>query len=70
MVHTRILSSLFGGPFGLIISKETEPRSGKTIACKIGGWEDRAPMTIWMDGRPQASKNAPHERSGAMDRNC
>ncbi len=62
MFYTQ--TQLFGGPFGLIISKETEPASGKTIAWKIGGWEDRAPMTIWMDGRPQASQNAPHERSG------
>ena len=57
-------TQLFGGPFGLIISKETESGSGKTIAWKIGGWEDRAPMTIWVDGRPPASKYAPHDRSG------
>jgi len=61
MFYTQ--TQLFGGPFGLMISKETEPGGG-TIAWKIGGWEDRAPMTIWMDGRPQSSKNSPHERSG------
>lgn len=57
-------TQIFGGPFGLRISKQTDPASGKTIAWKIGGWEDRAPMTIWVDGRPQPSKNAPHDRSG------
>lgn len=57
-------TQLFGGPFGLIISKETDPAIGKILAWKIGGWEDRAPMTIWVDGRPQASKYAPHDRTG------
>jgi len=57
-------TQLFGGPFGLMISKEMDPATGKIIAWKIGGWEDRAPMTIWVDGRPQASKYAPHDRTG------
>jgi hypothetical protein len=57
-------AQIFEGPFGLIISKETDPKSGKIIAWKIGGWEDRAPMTIWVDGRPQPSKYAPHDRTG------
>ena len=52
------------GPFGLKIWNETEPVSGTTIAWKIGAWEDRAATTIWMDGRPHPSKNAPHERGG------
>ena len=30
----------------------------------IGAWEDRADMTIWMDGRPHPSKNAPHVQTG------
>jgi hypothetical protein len=29
-----------------------------------GGWEDRAPTTIWMDGRPHPSKYAPHPKGG------
>jgi len=54
---------LFAGPFGLRLTKETAP-DGKTIAWKLAGWEDRPPMTIWMDGRPHPSLNAPHERTG------
>jgi hypothetical protein len=56
-------SQIFGGPFGLKISKETGP-DGKIVAWKLAGWEDRAPMTIWVDGRPQVSKYAPHDRTG------
>jgi hypothetical protein len=52
------------GPFGLKIWNETDPISGETIAWKIGAWEDRATTTIWMDGRPHPSVNAPHERGG------
>ncbi len=52
------------GPFGMRIWNETEPRNGGTVAWVIGGWEDMAPLTIWMDGRPQPSKNGPHEMSG------
>jgi hypothetical protein len=52
------------GPFGLKIWNETDPISGETIAWKIGAWEDRAATTIWMDGRPHPSANAPHERGG------
>jgi hypothetical protein len=52
------------GPFGLKIWNETEPRNGSTLAWKIGPWEDRAAITIWMDGRPHPSPNAPHEPGG------
>jgi len=52
------------GPFGLKIWNETEPRNGTTIAWKIGPWEDRAAITIWMDGRPHPSRNAPHDPGG------
>jgi hypothetical protein len=52
------------GPFGIKMWNETDPVSGETIAWKIGAWEDRAPTTIWMDGRPRPSQNAPHEREG------
>ncbi len=48
------------GPFGLKIWSETEPIKGATISFTIGGWEDRAPITIWMDGRPHPSKYAEH----------
>jgi hypothetical protein len=52
------------GPFGLKIWNESEPTTGNTVAWKIGAWEDRAATTIWMDGRPHPSANAPHERGG------
>jgi hypothetical protein len=56
-------TQLFAGPFGLKISKETAA-DGKVVAWKLAGWEDRAPMTIWVDGRPQPSVNAPHDKTG------
>ena len=52
------------GPFGMKIWNETDPVSGETIAWKVGAWEDRAPLVIWMDGRPHPSANAPHEQTG------
>src|SRR5262245_59453422 len=55
---------LVQGPFGLNISSETDPVKGTVISWTIGAWEDRAPLVIWMDGRPQPSKYAEHTRSG------
>ena len=52
------------GPFGLRIWSDTEPVKGATISYTIGAWEDRAPMTIWMDGRPHPSQYAEHTRGG------
>ena len=52
------------GPFGLKIWSDTEPVKGATISWTIGAWEDRAPMTIWMDGRPHPSAYAEHTRGG------
>jgi hypothetical protein len=52
------------GPFGIQISNETDPISGATIAWKISGWDDRSPITVWMDGRPRPSENALHEMGG------
>jgi len=52
------------GTFGLKMWNETDPVTGKTIAWVVGAWEDRAAMTIWMDGRPHPSKNAPHSQAG------
>jgi len=52
------------GPFGLKIWSDTEPVKGGTISFTIGAWEDRAPITIWMDGRPHPSKYAEHMREG------
>jgi hypothetical protein len=52
------------GPFGLKIWNETEPAKGTIISYTIGAWEDKAPMVIWMDGRPHPSPYAEHTRSG------
>jgi hypothetical protein len=52
------------GPFSLKIWSENDPLTGKIQAWVLGGWETRAPMTIWMDGRPHPSKNAPHDQTG------
>jgi hypothetical protein len=52
------------GPFGLKIWSDTEPVKGSTISFTIGAWEDRAPITIWMDGRPHPSQYAEHTRGG------
>jgi hypothetical protein len=52
------------GPFSLRIWPQPDPITGQPIAWVIGSWETRAPMTIWMDGRPHPSKDAPHEQTG------
>jgi hypothetical protein len=52
------------GPFGLKIWEERDAATGATIAWKIGAWEDRGEMTIWMDGRPRPSAFAPHDHEG------
>jgi len=52
------------GPFGLKVWSDTEPVKGTTISYTIGAWEDRAPMTLWMDGRPHPSGYAEHTRGG------
>lgn len=57
-------SYLMLGPFGLKIWNESDPHTNATVAWHIGGWEDRAPMTIWMDGRAAPSQYAAHEMAG------
>jgi len=52
------------GTFGLKMWNDPDPLTGKTLAWVIAAWEDRAPLTIWMDGRPHPSKNAPHSQEG------
>jgi hypothetical protein len=54
-------------PFGfapLPMWRETEYRTGSTVAWMIGGWLDVVPTVIWMDGRPHPSKYAPHNKTG------
>ena len=55
---------LVQGPFGLKIWSDTDPVKGNVISYTIGAWEDRAPLTIWMDGRPHPSQYAEHTRGG------
>jgi hypothetical protein len=52
------------GPFGLKIWSDSDPVKGNVISYTIGAWEDRAPLTIWMDGRPHPSQYAEHTRGG------
>jgi hypothetical protein len=52
------------GPFGLKIWSDSDPIKGNVISYTIGAWEDRAPLTIWMDGRPHPSQYAEHTRGG------
>jgi hypothetical protein len=55
---------LVQGPFGLKIWSDTDPIKGNVISYTIGAWEDRAPLTIWMDGRRHPSQYAEHTRAG------
>ena len=52
------------GPQNLRITSEVDPISGRVVAWRFSGTVDRAPHTIWMDGRPHPSKNALHTAGG------
>jgi hypothetical protein len=52
------------GPQNLRIAADLDPISGRVVAWRFSGTVDRAPHTIWMDGRPHPSKNAPHTAGG------
>jgi hypothetical protein len=52
------------GPQNLQISSEADPISGRVVAWKMTGAIDRAPRTIWMDGRPHPSPFAVHTPAG------
>jgi hypothetical protein len=52
------------GPFPLQISLEQDPITQRLLAWKIAGWGDRDVTMIWMDGRPQPSRYAPHSHGG------
>jgi hypothetical protein len=52
------------GPFGLKIWSDTDPVKGGVLSYTIGAWEDRAAMTIWMDGRTHPSPFSEHTRGG------
>jgi len=55
---------LMMGPFGFKMWTENEPINGQTIAWHLSGTNDRAPLTIWVDGRPDDSKYAIHPIGG------
>jgi len=52
------------GPFGLKLWSESEPVNGRVIAWNMSGAVDKTPRTIWMDGRPHPSEDAPHTFAG------
>ena len=52
------------GPFGIKMWTESDAATDKVIAWKMSGPSDLAVMTIWMDGRPHPSENAPHPFEG------
>ena len=53
------------GPQNLRIEQELDPISGaRGRAGSMSGTVDRPPHTIWMDGRPHPSTNAPHTPGG------
>jgi hypothetical protein len=52
------------GPFSLRMWPQSDPLTGRVNAWIVGSWETRAPMIIWVDGRPHPSKNAPHDQTG------
>jgi hypothetical protein len=52
------------GPQNLRIVSDIDPISGRVVAWRFSGTVDRAPHTIWMDGRPHPSKYAPHTAGG------
>lgn len=52
------------GPFGLHMWNEFDPVTGRLVAWKIGAWVDKDIQTIWMDGRPHPSPNAPRTYGG------
>ena len=47
------------GPFSLRMWAVPDPITGKVQAWIVGAWETRAPMTIWMDGRPHPARMHP-----------
>jgi hypothetical protein len=52
------------GPFGLKITNDIDPVNASLLSVRIEPWNDMAPITIWMDGRPHPSEYAPHEVTG------
>jgi len=56
---------LLFAPHPIVIERVNDPVTGDIQAWRISaGGSDRAPITIWMDGRPHPSPNAPRSFSG------
>jgi hypothetical protein len=56
---------LLFAPHNIMIERVNDPVTGDIQAWRISaGGSDRAPITIWMDGRPHPSALAPHQFSG------
>jgi hypothetical protein len=52
-------------PHSIVIERVDDPVTGDVLAWKISaGGSDRAPIPIWMDGRPHPSEYEPHTFSG------
>jgi hypothetical protein len=52
-------------PHNIMIERVDDPVTGEILAWKISaGGSDRAPIPIWMDGRPHPSDNDAHTFSG------
>ena len=52
------------GPFGLVVTSQTDPTTKQLVSFTIAAWEDWTGLTIWMDGRPRPSEHALHMQSG------
>jgi hypothetical protein len=54
---------LADGPWNLRFWPQVSPYTREIVAWVIEGTESQAGTTVWMDGRPQPSKIAPHDRA-------
>jgi len=52
------------GPFGLRVSRQSDPTTNRVVSYTIDAWEDWNGMVIWMDGRPRPSDHALHTPAG------
>jgi hypothetical protein len=52
------------GPFGLVVTSQTDPVTKQVVSFTIAAWEDWTGLTIWMDGRPRPSEHALHTQTG------
>jgi hypothetical protein len=52
------------GPFGLRISRQSDPNTNRLLSYTIDAWEDWMEMTIWMDDRSRPSAHAMHTQAG------